>query len=107
MPKGYADEPTRYSGIHHYLTLPYPHPSHLLSRNNVFPQAVGAIAKLVHVSGKEQTVNVEYNQLDPLLRATGFTYLSTPFHSFPTPTSPLSLLSHTYTPYQYTYQRYT
>ena len=33
-------------------------------------QAVGAIAKLTHVSGREMTVNVEYNQLDPLLRAT-------------------------------------
>lgn len=33
-------------------------------------QAVGAIAKLVHESGRQMTVNVEYNQLDPLLRAT-------------------------------------
>ena len=33
-------------------------------------QAVGAIARLTHVSGRQMTVNVEYNQLDPLLRAT-------------------------------------
>ena len=33
-------------------------------------QAVGALAKLKHVDGREMTVNVEYNQLDPLLRAT-------------------------------------
>ena len=34
-------------------------------------QAVGAIVKLVHEDGSRQmTVNVEYNQLDPLLRAT-------------------------------------
>lgn len=35
-------------------------------------QAIGAIARLVHrSSGDEMTVNVEYNQLDPLLRAQG------------------------------------
>jgi UDP-sugar pyrophosphorylase len=28
------------------------------------------IAKLVHTDGREMTINVEYNQLDPLLRAT-------------------------------------
>lgn len=34
-------------------------------------QAVGAIAKLVHTSsGATMTVNIEYNQLDPLLRST-------------------------------------
>lgn len=33
-------------------------------------QAVGAITALKHESGSEMTVNVEYNQLDPLLRAT-------------------------------------
>ncbi|KAJ1410383.1 udp-n-acetylglucosamine diphosphorylase, partial [Ochromonadaceae sp. CCMP2298] len=33
-------------------------------------QAVGALTKLVHEDGREMTVNVEYNQLDPLLRAT-------------------------------------
>jgi UDP-sugar pyrophosphorylase len=34
-------------------------------------QAVGAIVRLVHVaSSREMTVNVEYNQLDPLLRST-------------------------------------
>lgn len=34
-------------------------------------QAVGAITKLVDPVGASMTVNVEYNQLDPLLRATG------------------------------------
>ena len=33
-------------------------------------QAVGGIAKLVHTDGRQMTVNVEYNQLDPMLRAT-------------------------------------
>jgi UDP-sugar pyrophosphorylase len=33
-------------------------------------QAIGALAKLVHNDGREMTVNVEYNQLDPLLRST-------------------------------------
>jgi UDP-sugar pyrophosphorylase len=33
-------------------------------------QAVGAVTRLVNESGREMTVNVEYNQLDPLLRAT-------------------------------------
>ena len=37
----------------------------------VAKQAVGAITKLVHEDGRVMTVNVEYNQLDPLLRATG------------------------------------
>ncbi len=32
-------------------------------------QAVGAITRLTHRDGREMTVNVEYNQLDPLLRA--------------------------------------
>ncbi len=37
----------------------------------VAKQAVGAITKLVRAdNGKEMTINVEYNQLDPLLRAT-------------------------------------
>jgi len=36
-------------------------------------QAVGGIAKLINVeSGEQRTINVEYNQLDPLLRATGY-----------------------------------
>mmetsp|Transcript_7925 Transcript_7925/g.12002 ORF Transcript_7925/g.12002 Transcript_7925/m.12002 type:complete len:678 (-) Transcript_7925:115-2148(-) len=34
-------------------------------------QAIGAIAKLRSSDGKEMTVNVEYNQLDPLLRSLG------------------------------------
>jgi UDP-sugar pyrophosphorylase len=33
-------------------------------------QAVGAITRLRHRDGREVTINVEYNQLDPLLRAT-------------------------------------
>jgi UDP-sugar pyrophosphorylase len=34
-------------------------------------EAIGAITKLRHAaSGREMTINVEYNQLDPLLRAT-------------------------------------
>lgn len=36
----------------------------------VAKQAVGAICKLKHADGRQMTVNVEYNQLDPLLRAT-------------------------------------
>ena len=36
----------------------------------VAKQAVGAIAKLQHTDGRCMTINVEYNQLDPLLRAT-------------------------------------
>lgn len=36
-------------------------------------QAVGGIAKLKKAStGEERTINVEYNQLDPLLRANGY-----------------------------------
>lgn len=33
-------------------------------------EAVGGIAKLRHTDGRTMTLNVEYNQLDPLLRAT-------------------------------------
>lgn len=35
-------------------------------------QAIGGIAKLVNDNGDERTINVEYNQLDPLLRASGY-----------------------------------
>jgi len=35
-------------------------------------QAIGAIAKLTNTIGEQRTINVEYNQLDPLLRASGF-----------------------------------
>jgi len=35
-------------------------------------QAVGGIATLVNESGEERTINVEYNPLNPLLRASGF-----------------------------------
>ena len=34
-------------------------------------QAIGGIVRLVKGGGEERTINVEYNQLDPLLRATG------------------------------------
>ena len=33
-------------------------------------EAVGAISLLTHTDGRKMTINVEYNQLDPLLRAT-------------------------------------
>ena len=33
-------------------------------------ESIGAIARLVSSDGRAMTVNVEYNQLDPLLRAT-------------------------------------
>jgi len=35
-------------------------------------EAIGAIAKLTRSDGSSMTVNVEYNQLDPLLRASGY-----------------------------------
>ena len=38
--------------------------------NRIPGEAVGALARLVGEGGKELTINVEYNQLDPLLRAT-------------------------------------
>ena len=34
-------------------------------------QAVGGIALLKHEDGRELTINVEYNQLGPLLKSTG------------------------------------
>ncbi|CAI0610505.1 unnamed protein product [Linum tenue] len=34
-------------------------------------EAIGGIAKLTHTDGRSMVINVEYNQLDPLLRATG------------------------------------
>nr|GEX38127.1 UDP-sugar pyrophosphorylase [Tanacetum cinerariifolium] len=34
-------------------------------------EANGGITKLTHTDGREMVINVEYNQLDPLLRATG------------------------------------
>lgn len=33
-------------------------------------EAIGGIAKLTHADGRTMVINVEYNQLDPLLRAT-------------------------------------
>ena len=34
-------------------------------------EAAGAITRLRHDDGRELTINVEYNQLDPLLRQSG------------------------------------
>ncbi|KAL3504295.1 hypothetical protein ACH5RR_034136 [Cinchona calisaya] len=34
--------------------------------------AIGGITKLTHKDGRTMVINVEYNQLDPLLRATGY-----------------------------------
>ena len=34
-------------------------------------EAIGGIARLRHTDGHCMTINVEYNQLDPLLRAVG------------------------------------
>ncbi|KAK1409953.1 hypothetical protein QVD17_36484 [Tagetes erecta] len=34
-------------------------------------EAIGGITRLTHTDGREMVINVEYNQLDPLLRATG------------------------------------
>ncbi|XP_073031749.1 UDP-sugar pyrophosphorylase-like [Primulina eburnea] len=35
-------------------------------------EAIGGITKLTHQDGRTMVINVEYNQLDPLLRATGY-----------------------------------
>uniref|UniRef100_A0A1J3GFT1 UTP-monosaccharide-1-phosphate uridylyltransferase n=1 Tax=Noccaea caerulescens TaxID=107243 RepID=A0A1J3GFT1_NOCCA len=35
-------------------------------------EAIGGITKLTHADGRSMVINVEYNQLDPLLRASGF-----------------------------------
>ncbi|KAK9167336.1 hypothetical protein Scep_002527 [Stephania cephalantha] len=35
-------------------------------------EAIGGITKLTHVDGRTMVINVEYNQLDPLLRASGY-----------------------------------
>ncbi|XP_075485692.1 UDP-sugar pyrophosphorylase-like isoform X2 [Primulina tabacum] len=35
-------------------------------------EAIGGITKLTHEDGRTMVINVEYNQLDPLLRATGY-----------------------------------
>lgn len=35
-------------------------------------EAIGGITRLTHADGRSMVINVEYNQLDPLLRATGF-----------------------------------
>lgn len=41
-----------------------------LAVNRHAKQSVGAITRLIQKDGREMTINVEYNQLDPLLRAT-------------------------------------
>ncbi|GAV85116.1 UDPGP domain-containing protein [Cephalotus follicularis] len=35
-------------------------------------EAIGGITRLTHIDGRTMVINVEYNQLDPLLRATGY-----------------------------------
>ncbi|XP_002973847.2 UDP-sugar pyrophosphorylase 1 isoform X2 [Selaginella moellendorffii] len=35
-------------------------------------EPIGGIARLTHTNGSEMVINVEYNQLDPLLRNTGY-----------------------------------
>ncbi|GLT84928.1 hypothetical protein SLE2022_031360 [Rubroshorea leprosula] len=35
-------------------------------------EAIGGITRLTHADGRSMVINVEYNQLDPLLRASGF-----------------------------------
>ncbi|XP_057727491.1 UDP-sugar pyrophosphorylase 1 [Arachis stenosperma] len=35
-------------------------------------EAIGGITKLTHSDGRSMVINVEYNQLDPLLRASGY-----------------------------------
>ncbi|KAL9251033.1 UDP-sugar pyrophosphorylase-like protein [Drosera capensis] len=50
-------------------------------------EAIGGIAKLTHADGRTMVINVEYNQLDPLLRATinpeGDVNAETGFSPFP------------------------
>lgn len=50
-------------------------------------EAIGGIAKLTHADGRTMVINVEYNQLDPLLRATinpeGDVNFETGFSPFP------------------------
>ncbi|KAG6542802.1 hypothetical protein Mapa_015706 [Marchantia paleacea] len=42
-----------------------------LAVNRKAKEAIGGIARLTQENGSEMVINVEYNQLDPLLRATG------------------------------------
>ncbi|KAL2632457.1 hypothetical protein R1flu_017143 [Riccia fluitans] len=42
-----------------------------LAVNRKAKEAIGGIARLTHENGSEMVINVEYNQLDPLLRSTG------------------------------------
>ena len=65
------------------LSLPFsfPLPAPVIQKHHHYPQVnsiaipraakqeIGAITRLVHTDGRVQIVNVEYNQLDPLLRA--------------------------------------
>ncbi|KAL9261327.1 UDP-sugar pyrophosphorylase-like protein [Drosera capensis] len=50
-------------------------------------EAIGGIAKRTHADGRTMVINVEYNQLDPLLRATinpeGDVNVETGFSPFP------------------------
>ena len=50
----------------HKKPIPLPIPRPLQKAK----ESIGAIARLVSSDGRAMTVNVEYNQLDPLLRAT-------------------------------------
>lgn len=42
-----------------------------LAVNRKAKEAIGGITRLTHEDGRSMVINVEYNQLDPLLRATG------------------------------------
>ncbi|KAL3695224.1 hypothetical protein R1sor_009300 [Riccia sorocarpa] len=42
-----------------------------LAVNRKAKEAIGGIARLTHENGSQMVINVEYNQLDPLLRSTG------------------------------------
>ncbi|KAG9129303.1 hypothetical protein Leryth_015682 [Lithospermum erythrorhizon] len=43
-----------------------------LAVNRKAKEAIGGITRLTHKDGRSMVINVEYNQLDPLLRATGY-----------------------------------
>jgi len=57
-------------------------------------EAIGAITCLTHTDGRKMTINVEYNQLEPLLRATshpeGDTNDDSGFSPFPGTPVPLN-----------------
>lgn len=54
-------------------------------------EAIGAICRLEQPKGGAMTVNVEYNQLDPLLRDSGYPNGATPP---PVPQHPLTRTPH-------------